>query len=127
MSTGAALAQMEPQKGEEELLLAHLNRLRSDASGTFAVHLHLSGLRPGNRQPRFLGIAKRSFDEFISGHDILLFNMYNADLVLVCRNVPIDDVDPVIEKVRGLFSEDPLAQGETGSYDDRFTTWHDLS
>ena len=127
MNTGMLPGHMEPQKGEEEMLLQHLGRLRSDAVGAFAVHVHLSDLRPGNRQPRFLGIAKRSFDEFISGHDSILFTMYNADLVLMCRNVPIEDVDPVIEKVKALFSEDPLVQGETGSYEDRFTTWHDLS
>ena len=127
MNIGNPFGHMEPQKGEEEMLLSHLARLRTDASGTFAVHVHLSDLRSGNRQPRFLGIAKRSFDEFVSGHDSILFGMYNADLVVMCRNVPIENLDPIIEKVKALFSEDPLAQGETGSYEDRFTTWHDLS
>ena len=41
--------------------------------------------------------------------------------------MPIDDVDPVIEKVRGLFPEDPLTEAPLGSYDDRFSTWYDLS
>jgi EAL domain-containing protein (putative c-di-GMP-specific phosphodiesterase class I) len=127
LNTGLISGQMEPKEGEEELLLQHLTRMRNDASGAFAVHLHLSALRSGNRQPRFLGIAKRTFDEFLSGHDSILFDLYNADLVLMCRNVPIDDVDPIVEKVRALFSEDPLAQGEIGSYEDHFSTWHDLS
>lgn len=112
---------------EEELLLTHLDRVRENASGCFAVHLHLSKLRPGNRQPHFLDIASRSLRDFSSGNDTVLFRMYNRDLVMVCRNILIEDVDPVVEKIRALFPEDPLTQAPMGSYDDLFTTWHDLS
>lgn len=114
-------------KTQETLLVEQLKRVRQDPLGFFAVHVHLSKLRPGNRQPHFLDIANRSFDDFIANNDALIFPLYNADLVLVCRNVPIDDVDPVIEKVRGLFSEDPLTEAPLGSYEDRFSTWYDLS
>ena len=127
MSVTAASPGNEPKSGEEDLLLSHLQRLRTEPSGSFAVHVYLSGLRPGNRKAHFLGIATRSFDEFVSGHDALLFSLYNSDLVLVCRNVAVEDVDPVLEKVRALFSEDPLTQAEIGTYEDRFTSWHDLS
>ncbi len=112
---------------EEEALLTHLERIRDNASGCFAVHVHLSGLRPGNKQPHFLDIASRSFQDFASGNDTVLFRMYNRDMVLLCRNIPIDDVDPIVEKIRALFPEDPLTQAPMGSYDDHFTTWHDLS
>jgi len=112
---------------EEELLLSQLERIRDNASGCFAVHLHLSNLRSGNKQPRFLDIASRSLQDFIVGNDTLLFRMYNRDVVLVCRGLTIDDVDPIVEQVRALFPEDPLTQSLMGSFDDQFTTWHDLS
>lgn len=118
---------MMDRPSEEELLLTQLSRIRDNASGCFAVHLHLSNLRPGNKQAHFLSIASRSFLDFVSGNDALLFRMYNRDMVLICRNIPIDDVDPIVEKVRVLFPEDPLTEAPMGSYDDHFTTWHDLS
>ncbi|MEQ8667138.1 MAG: EAL domain-containing protein [Rhodospirillales bacterium] len=112
---------------QESLLLEQLKRVRHDPIGYFAVHVHLSKLRPGNRQQHFLDIASRTFDDFIANNEALIYSLYNADLLLICRNVPIDDVDPVIEKVRGLFPEDPLTEAPLGSYDDRFSTWYDLS
>ena len=118
---------MAERPSEEELLLTQLSRVRDNASGCFVVHMHMSNLRPGNKQPHFLDIASRSLMDFVSGNDALLFRMYNRDMVLICRNVPIDDVDPVVEKVRGLFPEDPLTQAPMGSFDDEFTSWHDLS
>jgi len=118
---------MMERPSEEELLLTQLARVRDNASGCFAVHMHLSKLRPGNKQPHFLDIASRSLLDFVSGNDALLFRLYNRDMVLICRNIPIDDVDPVVEKVRALFPEDSLTEAPMGSYDDHFTTWHDLS
>lgn len=111
----------------EAKLLDQLKRVRHDPLGYFAVHVHLSKLRPGNRQQHFLDIANRSFDDFVANNDAMLYALYNADIVLICRNVPIDDVDPVIEKVRGLFPEDPLTEAPLGSFEDRFSTWYDLT
>lgn len=125
LSAPASMAMERPS--EEDMLLTQLGRIKDNASGCFAIHMHLSNLRPGNKQPHFLDIAGRSFQDFVSGNDALLFRMYNRDMVLICRNIPIDDVDPIVEKVRALFPEDPLTQAPMGSYDDRFTTWHDLS
>lgn len=112
---------------QEARLLEQLKRVRADPLGFFGVHVHLSKLRPGNRQTHFLDIANRSFDDFVANNDALIYTFYNADIVLLCRNVPIDDVDPVIEKVRGLFPEDPLTEAPLGSFEDRFSTWYDLS
>jgi len=39
----------------------------------------------------------------------------------------VDDVDSVLEKARGLFSEDPLTELDEDSFEDRFSTWYDLS
>ena len=112
---------------EESLLLDRLNRVRTNAVGYFVVHVHLSALRPNNKQSHFIEIAARTFDTLVDNRDATLFTMTNKDLVLICRDVPVDDVDSVIEKARGLFSEDPLTELDEYSFEDRFSTWYDLS
>jgi len=111
----------------EALLLNKLRVIERDSSGCYAVQLHLSGLRPGNRKPHFLGIAARTFDNLETNFEATLFQLYNGDFVVICKDVPVDEIDPVIFKVRQLFSEDPLTDGEDGSLEDRFSTWYDFS
>ncbi len=112
---------------QESLLLDRLKRIESNAGGYFAVHIHLSDLRSSNKQHHFIQIASRSFETLLEVHEATLFSLTNIDLVLVCHNIPVDDVDLVIEKVRGLFSEDPLVDIDDVSFEDNFSTWYDLS
>ena len=112
---------------EETLLVGHLRRIQEHASGQYSIHIHLSELRPGNRQQNFIRIASRAFEALLANFDAILYVLSNHDLVLFCRDVPVDDVDQVIYKVRALFSEDPLTSGDEGSFEDRFTTWYDLT
>ena len=107
-STGAY---REPDTSEEALLLARLKRVEANPTGIYAVHVCLSRLKPTNRQPHFLSIARRSFDALVESHEVVVFPLFNDDIVLICRNAPVDDTDAVIDKVRGLFSEDPLLAG----------------
>lgn len=116
-----------PDKLEEKLLLDRLGRLDGGA-GYYAVHLHLSDLKSANRKPHFVRLAARNFENIVGQHKATLFQMKNADLVLLCRNVPIEEAETPVEKVRALFSEDPLTViDETGLGEDRLSTWHDLS
>ncbi len=115
------------QEGEEDLLLKHMHQVAESRGGRYAVHLHLSKLKASNRTPHFLRIAARSFENLESSHDAALFRMTNQDLVLSCRDVPIDEIDEVLFKVRTLFSDDPMTAAQEGSLDDRFTTWYDLA
>lgn len=112
---------------EENLLLTQIERIRHQRGGYFVIHLHLSALKPVNRQSHFIDIAARTFEQLIAAQNCRMFRLGNLDIVLVCDNVPIDDIDPLIDKVRGLFSEDPLTAAEPGSFEDRFTTWYDMS
>ena len=112
---------------EESLLLDHLNRIRSSRSEHFAIHIHLSAFRPNDKQPHFIDIASRTCADLIDHSTTTLYSLNNKDLVLVCHGVPIDHVDAVVEKVRGLFSEDPLTEIDETTVKDRFSTWFDLS
>lgn len=114
-------------RSEEALLIERLKRLSADTQGYFAVHLHLSKLRPGNKQPHFLDIAKRAFDYLLSNTESTLYTLSNCDMVLLCRNVKVDELDDPINKVRGLFREDPLTQNDDSNFEDPFSSWYDLS
>jgi len=112
---------------EETLLLGHLRRVEANPAGFFAVHIHLSDLQPGNRQPKFIRIAAQAFDDLVNNFETTLYMMPNSDLALLSRETPIEDVDAALSKARALFSEDPLTEGDEGSFEDRFATWYDLS
>ncbi len=111
---------------QEALLLDKLSRIEENPSGYFAVHIHLSRLRATNRQPHFINIAVRAFDNLVNNADAIVHQMMNQDLMLVCREVMVDDIDPYIIKVRSMFSEDPLTMTDD-EFEDQFTTWYDLA
>ena len=112
---------------EESLLLDRLNRIELNSAGYFVVHMNLSGLRPNNKHSHFVEIAARTFDIIVDNNDATLFSMANKDLALLCRNLDVDDVDNAVEKVRALFSEDPLTELDDSGFEDTFSTRYDLS
>ena len=117
-----------PDTLEEKLLLDRLNRMEAGAPGYYAVHLHLSELKSSNRKPHFIRLAARNFDNLTNQHEATLFQMKNADQILLCRTVPVHEAENPVEKVRALFSEDALTHiDETGLGEDRLSTWYDLS
>lgn len=117
---------LDKSKTQETILLDKLTRIEENPAGYFAVHMHLSELRPSNRQPHFISIAARAFDNLVNGADAVIYDMMNQDLVLVCHDVLVEDIDPYISKVKTLFNEDPLTLDED-EYEDQFSTWYDLS
>jgi len=112
---------------EESVLLDRLKRIEHNPSGYFAVHIHLSDLRSNNKQAHFIQIAARTFETLLEGNDAALYSLANLDLVLFCRNIAVDEVDVVVDRARALFSEDPLAEIDESGFEDKFTTWYDLS
>jgi EAL domain-containing protein (putative c-di-GMP-specific phosphodiesterase class I) len=125
-STAVSLIQTETSN-EDGVLQDHLQRIENNAKGCYVVQVNLSQLRPEYQKQHFLRIAARTFDPLVNNFDVTLYLISNGDLVLMCRETPIDEVDQPINRIRNLFSEDPLTFGEVGSPDARFTSWHDLS
>lgn len=117
---------MDKSTTQESALLEKLSRIEESPTSYFVVHLHLSQLRTSNRQQHFINIAIRVFDNLINNADAILYTMMNQDLVLICREVLVEDIDPYINKVRAMFSEDPLAAGDD-EFEDRLSTWYDLA
>ncbi len=113
--------------GEEARLLNRLRHLQEDRSAYFAVHVHLSALRRVNRTPEVLGRAAAAAGDVAAGDSVDLYRLDNGDMVLLCRDAPVGDIDRVLDRVRGLFRHDPLSDGVEGALEDRFSTWYDLS
>ena len=126
--TGTAVSLIQTETSNEDgVLQDHLQRIENSTKGCYVVQVNLSQLRPEYQKRHFLRIAARTFDPLVNNFDVTLYLISNGDLVLMCRETPIDEVDQPINRIRNLFSEDPLTFGEVGSPDDRFTSWHDLS
>ena len=111
---------------QEYLLLDYLQRLGRSVDGRMAVHLHLSRLRPQNRQEHHIRIAATTFESLSHLYDGQVFTLGSSDLVFICKDAPIEDIDATILKIRHLFNEDPLTFGEEEEDMARFSTWYNV-
>ena len=111
---------------QEYLLLDYLQRLGRNLEGRMAVHIHLSRLRPQNRQDHHIRIAAATFEGMVNNYEGQIFVLSNSDLFFICKDATIEDIDAAIMKVRYLFSEDPLSQGDEEEDLARFCTWYNV-
>jgi hypothetical protein len=111
---------------QEYLLLDYLQRLGRNLEGRMAVHIHLSRLRPQNRQDHHIRIAAATFEGMVNNYEGQIFVLSNSDLFFICKDAAIEDIDAAIMKVRYLFSEDPLSQGDEEEDLARFCTWYNV-
>jgi EAL domain-containing protein (putative c-di-GMP-specific phosphodiesterase class I) len=122
-----SMAEEGSRRAADEAQLAdHAQRLTRFPTGWRAVYIHLSNLRAQNRQEHHVRIAAASFEPLIRRFDGRLFRLENNDYVFACKGAEASDIEAIIEKLRFLFSEDPLTIA--GASDGRrFTTWFDIS
>ena len=112
---------------QEHLLLDAAERVGRIRDGRMAVHLHLSRLRPQNRQEGYLRVAGRMLEPMVSTYRGQIFLLTNSDIVfLVNQPSPIELRDH-IHRLRGLFAKDPLANDDSGDGLDLFCTIYDLT
>ena len=124
--TSSVITAVSDRRTPESSLLDHVERVAHSRSGRFAVEVHLSRLRPYNREPHHIRIAARSFDSVLNSAESNLYVLSSNDLVLICKDVRIDDIDNVVEKLRSLFRNDPLAADRRGAHVEDFTSWYDF-
>ena len=123
---GSVMSGVSEKRSPESSLLNHVERVEHSRSDRFAVQIHLSKLRQKNRQPHHIRIASRTFDTLLNSADCQLYTLSNCDLVIMCKDVRIEDVDYVVDKVRRLFQNDPLAKPGLATGQDSFTSWFDF-
>ncbi len=110
----------------ESLLFDAAERVGRIREGRLALHLHLSQLQPANREDAKIRIAFRMFESMVDMFRGQLFLLTNSDVVLICKDARLADLDAIVYKLRALFSKDPLTYTETAHGEDRFATFYDL-
>jgi hypothetical protein len=110
----------------EALLFDAAERVGRMREGRMAVQLHLSRLQPANREEGRVRIAFRLFESMVDAYRGQMFLMSNSDIVLLCKDARVSDLDAMIYKLRALFSTDPVTYAESDDGQDRFVTYYDL-
>lgn len=108
----------------ELMLVERLKRLRRGKRR--AVHLHLSRLQNPSRRNEYERIATKAFETMVRAPEAELFALTCGDILFICKDAPVSEIDDAVLEVRRLFSEDPLTQGEDDGHNPRFCTWYDL-
>ncbi len=116
----------EHAAGIASLLLDYARRVARHPSGRRAIVIHLSRLRPDSRRAHHIRIAANTFETLVKQFDGQLFLLPSADIVFICKDAGIADIDDAIMRLRYLFGEDPLAAALDEDGPDRFATWYDI-
>ncbi len=111
---------------QENLLLDYIQRLEKHREGRKAVHLHLSLLRPGNRQEQHIRAASGNFEPLVKSMDGQAFTVKNADIFFIYKDTAHPRVETAVQQIRYLFDDDPLLSEEKDS-DKKFVSWYDAT
>jgi len=114
------------QPSEENLLMDYVRSLEQQKGGRKALHVHLSGLRPFNRREHHIRVAAASFEGLATALQGQLFVLKNSDIFLVYLREAEHEVETKAQRVRYLFSDDPLILGEFKNDSVPFCTWYDV-
>ncbi len=113
------------RRTQEQLLLEYLRRLESRRSGRKAVRISLSSLMPANRREHHIRAAANSFESLVGDLQGQLFQLQNLDILFVYKAEAHARVEDTVQKIKFLFSDDPLFDGKESS-EAEFVTWFDL-
>ncbi len=108
--------------GHEQPLLEYAQRIARHRRDRLVVWVHLSRLRPWNRQVHHIRIAATVFDPLLHGAQGQLFALSDGDLVFAARLGDRQDMAAMVARLAYLFGEDPLLRDDP----DRFQTWYRL-
>jgi hypothetical protein len=109
---------------QEKLLVDYVHRLEKHRDDRGLVHVHLSKLRPFNRREQHIRVAAGHFEQFVQDLTGQLFMLKNSDLFFFYKTDIRAQVEDTLQRVRFLFSDDPLVDDE-GEGGREFATWFD--
>jgi len=113
------------RRTQEQLLLEYLRRLENRREGRKAVRINLSSLMPANRREHHIRAATNSFESIVSDLMGQLFQLQNLDIFVVYKSEAHARVEDTVQKVKFLFSDDPLFDKDNKSGKE-FLTWFDV-
>ncbi len=111
---------------QEHYLVEMAQRLSGAPSDRTAVQLHLSKLRPENRRPSHLRIATALVMPLAERRQGQVFPLINGDIMMILRAPEEAEIDDLVDRMRYLFAEDPLTEGDPTDEPGRVATWYDL-
>ena len=111
----------------ESLLYDAAERVGRIRDGRNALHIHLSRLQPQNREENKVRIAFRLFEGMVDIFHGQIFLLTNSDIVLICKDARMADLDGIVYKLKALFSKDPLAYSDEVEGQPSFATYYDLA
>ncbi len=111
----------------EHLLHDFTERLEKHPFGWRGVVLNLSRLRPDNRRAQQIRIAASTFESLVQHFEGQIFLLQQGDIVFICKDADVGAVDNAVNKIRYLFSDDPLTAQLDDIQADGFSSWYDLA
>lgn len=105
-------------------LVQRLDRLRE---GRIALHIHFSKLSKAYNRERYVRIAAEAFSSYVSGFEGHIFQLTNGDLVFIAKDVTMTLLEASVDRIRTLFTQDPLLETYTIKGVSKFCSWYDLT
>ena len=97
----------------ETFLLDYIRQLERHREDTAAVHVQISKLQAFNRREHHIRTATNTFEELVPKTKGYVFSLSNKDLVFIFDARTKDEIDSAIFKLKFLYNDDPLINGET--------------
>ncbi|MDD3287952.1 MAG: hypothetical protein PHX43_02980 [Alphaproteobacteria bacterium] len=111
---------------QELALVDYVERIDRFRAGRVGVKINLSQLATPYRRENYIRIAKETFVSGIKIFDGHLFVMKNSDIIFIARNASFAALDPIVNRLRVLFSGDPLIQFNDNSGTTKFCDWYKI-
>ncbi len=92
------------------MLFDHIKRLGRIRLGRTALHIRLSQLAVTYKREQYIRIARETFAESLHGYEGQFYVLANEDLFFVGRDATVAALQATINRIRSLFTEDPLVQ-----------------
>lgn len=126
MTLAAAATSSPPIASQEYALLDHAVRLERNLAGRLALYIRLSELNGQDSRELQIETAAQHFEEMVSSIEGQLYRTVAGDIVFVCEEARSEDLDAAVQRLRRMFSDDPIAQQPDDNSETGFCTRYAL-
>lgn len=113
-----------PIPSTENLLLDYIHKLERHRHGRSACRIRVSMLQPMNRREHHIRAALQTFDGLIRRLKGQVFALSNTDIVVIFKDVALDEVQAALIKLQFLFDDDPMLMREDDEGRPAFVEWY---
>ena len=113
----------QPLPSTENLLLEYIHKLERHRHGRSACRIRLSLLQAHNRREHHIRAALNTFDNLVKRLKGQVFAMSNTDIMVIFKDVALDEIQAALIKLRFLFDDDPALMNENDEGRAAFVEW----